>query len=182
MDTHTHLALLRGINVGKHKKVPMADLRKSFSKMGFGNVRTVLATGNVIFEAEAEKPDVYSDQIAGTLEDAFGFPIPVLLRPFSSIEKIIARNPFREIEAGPRIKLNATFLPGPPSTSHEFPYNAPGGSFQIISLIGHTVFSVLDLDKSGTTDMMKELEKLFGQNITTRTWKTVLKIEKKGKG
>lgn len=179
MPTHTHLALLRGINVGGHKKVPMADLRKTFSKMGLGNVRTVLATGNVIFEAEAEDPQTYSGQIITTLEDVFGFPIPVLLRPFSSIEKIIETNPFREIETGPRIKLNATFLPGPPSTSPEFPYTAPDGSFQILSIIDHTAFSVLNLDKSGTPDMMKELEKLFGRDITTRTWKTVLRIGEK---
>lgn len=177
-----HLALLRGINIGGHKKVPMANLRETFSTMGFENVRTVLATGNVIFEAEAEDPHTYSDQIASTLEDTYGFRIPVLLRPFSGIAKIIEINPFRAIAVSPKTKLNVTFLPGPPSTILPLPYTAPDGSFQILSIIDHTVFSVFDLDKTGTPDVMQFLEKEFGKNITTRTWKTVLRIGKKGQG
>ncbi len=176
----THLALLRGINVGGHKKVPMAELRKAFSAMGFTRVQTLLASGNVLFEAEAADPAVYVDKIASTLEQTFGFPIPILLRPFADIERMIRKDPFQDIDVTPRTKLNVTFLPAPASTSLELPYTASGGAFRIIAIDNQAVFTVLDLDRAGSVDMMQVLDKEFGKDITTRTWNTVLKIGEKG--
>jgi len=172
----THLALLRGINVGGHKKVPMADLRKAFSGMGFTHVQTLLASGNVLFEAEAADPAGYADQITTTLEQIFGFPIPLLLRPFTDIERMIRQDPFRGVDVTPRTKLNVTFLPAPVSPGFELPYTTPGGAFRILAIDNRAVFTVLDLDRAGSVDMMQALEKEFGKNITTRTWRTVLKI------
>lgn len=178
-NPETCVALLRGINVGGHKKVPMPDLRKAFEDMGFENVRTVLATGNVIFQAAASKnTDEIFSIVAPTLEDRFGFPIPVLLRSGADIEKIIEIDPFRALEETRKTKFMVTFLPGHTATSLALPYSSADGAFQILSRIDDTVFSVLDLNKAGSPDIMQFLEKTYGKNITTRTWKTILRIGK----
>ena len=79
----TYVCLLRGVNVGGNKKVKMEDLRKTFESLGYTNVRTVLQSGNVIFDAKA-KP--------GDLESHLG--TQVLLRTQAELRKVIEANPF----------------------------------------------------------------------------------------
>ena len=167
-----YAALLRGINVGGNKKVPMSDLKKAFESAGFKNVKTLLNTGNIAFESS--KAD--SGAISKLLEKKFGFSIPALVFDFSSIEKIIKMNPFRNVKANPGIRLYVTFLPEKTQTKKT--YDSPDGSFHIIKVIDYFVFSYLDLSKTETPDSMEMLEKVYGKGITTRNWNTVVKISK----
>lgn len=59
----TYIALLRGINVGGNKKVPMADLKKMLEKAGYENVRTLLNSGNAVFETASTKPETIAKNI-----------------------------------------------------------------------------------------------------------------------
>lgn len=72
----TYIALLRGINVGGHHKLPMADLRKEMVKLGFKHVKTLLNTGNIIFDGVAGSENMLEEEIAAHLERVFGFSIP----------------------------------------------------------------------------------------------------------
>ena len=173
---NAYVALLRGINVGGHHKVPMAALRETLENMEFQQVKTLLNTGNVLFEAEKEPEKVLSEKIATQLEKTFGFPIPVIIRTAEDLKKIVAADPFREIKVTPATRLYVSFLADTPKSKLSLPYTSPDESFRIISVIDRTVFSVLDLDKTRSVDAMKILEKEFGKNITTRNWNTVIKI------
>jgi len=166
------VAFLRGINIGGHNKVPMQELRKVFEKQGFQNVKTLLATGNVVFEGEKEPTDNFPD----ILEEIFGFEIGIIILPFETITKIVKSNPFEAIEITPKIRLYVTFLGETPKTKLKIPYYPEDGSYKIIELTDTAVFSVLDLEKVGTTQLMNILEKEFGRNITTRNYNTVMKI------
>ena len=75
-----YVAFLRGINVGGHHKVPMADLRKELEKLGFENVETLLNSGNIIFEAISNNEGNLEKKISAHLEKSFGFPIPTVIR------------------------------------------------------------------------------------------------------
>jgi uncharacterized protein (DUF1697 family) len=175
---YTYTALLRGINVGGHKKVPMADLKKAFEKMGIENVHTLRASGNVVFEAADKNTDALAKKITAMLESTFKFSIPVILRRLSEIQNIIDENPFKEIIPAPDLRLYVTFLKEKPKGGLNIPYSAEGESFKIISIKDNAVYTVVDLSKTKTVDMMSFLEKEFGKNITTRTWDTVVKIGK----
>ncbi|HPE56696.1 MAG TPA: DUF1697 domain-containing protein [Bacteroidales bacterium] len=168
------VSLLRGINVGGNKKVPMSDLINHFEKMGFKNIKTILNSGNVVFEGNDKSPD----QIPAHLEKAFGFEIPVITVPFEQILQIIQMDPFKNIEVTPKTRLYLTFLPEPHNNPLEIPYSSDDNSFQIIHQTATMLFSVLDLNKTGTVDAMKILEKAYGKNITTRNLNTVQKIGK----
>ena len=63
---NTYIALLKGINVGGHKKIPMAELRELFSKSGYENVQTYIQSGNVIFQT----PDQSREKIEARIEKA----------------------------------------------------------------------------------------------------------------
>ena len=171
----TYVALLRGINVGGHKKVAMAELRKVFAGMGCEKVRTVLASGNVIFESGTE-PAELTRQIPVTLEKAFGFSIPVLVRPLADIEGILALDPFAGVEVTPDTRRYVTFLRHIPGEHPGLPRTVAEGGFRLLGMGFGALFTVLDLSRSGTVDLMAYLDKAFGKDITTRTWKTLVRI------
>ena len=169
-----HVSLLRGINVGGHKKVPMANLKKEYEKMGFSNIKTILNSGNVVFEGN----DKNLHHIPAHLEKAFGFEIPVITIPYEQILQIIQIDPFKNIEVTPKTRLYITFLPEPHKSPLKIPYSSDDNSFQIIYQTATMLFSILDLNKTGTVDAMNILEKAYGKNITTRNLNTVQKIGK----
>ncbi len=171
-----YTALLRGINVGGHHKVPMAELRKTLEDMGFTQVKTLLNSGNVVFSGRPEQETVLEKKIAAQLESTFKFPIPVLIRNSEEILKLVASNPFRGIEVHKDIRLYVTFLNTPPQDKRDLPRVSPEGSFQIIKITDRSICSVLDLSISRTPEAMSALEKSYGKIITTRNWNTIEKI------
>ncbi|HPE84122.1 MAG TPA: DUF1697 domain-containing protein [Aequorivita sp.] len=90
----TYIALLRGINVGGHKKLKMEDLKLLCEDLGFEDVVTYIQSGNVVFSAKEEK-DI-SDKIAKEIEKRFGWEVPVLVKTADAIEKILKDCPFEE--------------------------------------------------------------------------------------
>lgn len=172
----THVLLLRGINVGGNKKVPMADLKKMLTKMGYENVTTLLNSGNATFDA----PKADAKELEKVLEKTFGFSIPVILRTKADLEKIAAKNPFKGVKVTKDVRLYVTFLgDGAKKPPMKIPYASEDGSFRILSASKSEVFSVLDLSKGmGTVDAMSALEKEWSKNVTTRNWNTVEKLLK----
>jgi uncharacterized protein (DUF1697 family) len=89
----TFIALLRGINVGGHRLIKMADLKAMFEEMGIGAVQTYIQSGNVVFRtAEAEQP--LRQRIERQIESVFGFPVTVALRSADELTRLIANCPF----------------------------------------------------------------------------------------
>lgn len=88
----TYIALLRGINVGGHKKILMADLKALFEGLNFKDVKTYIQSGNVVFSSE-EKQD-FEGIIANAIEAKYGFIVPILVKKASEMNKIIEKCPF----------------------------------------------------------------------------------------
>lgn len=169
------MLLLRGINVGK-KKVEMAKLRNLLSTLGYQHVKTILNSGNAIFETEQTKDQIFTI-LNSKLEDTFGFPIDIIIRTEEEIQTLISHNPFKGIHVTKNNRLYITFLSKKPSKSMSIPYESANKDFQIIEVTDSEVISVLTISEQfKTTDAMKILEKEFGKNITTRNWNTVLKL------
>jgi uncharacterized protein (DUF1697 family) len=176
----TTIALLRGINIGSHKRIKMADLHQAFKSWGFTNIRTVLATGNVLFEAASTDAAALQQNIEEKLAERFGFDVPVIIRTLEEIRALADADPFQGIEVTPDTRLYITFLSEKPSSNLPIPYESPDKSYRILAVSDHEVCSVLRLtDEIRTTDAMNILEKEFGKNITTRNWNTVLKLLEK---
>ena len=175
----TYFAFLRGINVGGNKKVPMAQLKKMLEKMGFTDVETLLASGNVILTSKEENISSLTKRIALALETEFGFPVPVLIRKMSRLEEMAKTQPFKGIAVTKDIRLYVTFLSETPKSKLKIPYVSEDKSFRIFRLDDDAIYSVLDLSKgSGTVDAMAIIEKEFGKQVTTRNWNTIEKMLK----
>jgi uncharacterized protein (DUF1697 family) len=173
-----YVAFLRGINVGGHAPIKMADLKKAFEEMGFEGVRTLLASGNVIFESEQTDEKALTQAIESGLKKAIEKDVGVMLRSLDHLRELRSSEPFKGIEVTPSTRLYVTFLAkkaGPRTIT--IPYASPQDEFRILHATPTEVFSVIDLSKGkGTTAVMKILESEFASNVTTRNWNTVLKV------
>lgn len=178
-STERYVAFLRGINVGGHHKVPMADLRKKLEEMGFQHVVTLLNSGNIIFDAKTNNPEELEDLIARNLEITFGFPVPAIVRRAEMIGQLFNEDPFRDIEVTQDIRLYVSFLRKNTTSDPELPWTSEDNSYRILGKSDNTILSVLDLSISKTPDAMKALETFFGKDITTRNWKTIERVVKK---
>ena len=174
-----YIAFLRGINVGGHKKVPMLQLRQCLTTIGFKNVKTLLASGNAVFDAEESDPQELKEKIMTALKLEFDFEIPVTIRTAEHIKKLAQRDPFKNIEIDQNTRLYVTFLSDKLHTSLKLPYKTPEGDYTLLAIADGEVCSVLRLKSGmGTTDSMDILEREFGKKITTRNWNTVMKLLK----
>lgn len=93
---NTYIALLKGINVGGHKKVPMADLRELLSKSGFENVQTYIQSGNVILQSNNSDISKIESDIEKSIEDYFGFEVSVLVKTRQDLQRIFDDSSFTE--------------------------------------------------------------------------------------
>ena len=90
-----YVALLRAVNVGGHAKISMESLRSVFSRLGFGEVRTVIQSGNVVFTSD-EPPEV--DEIERAIERRSGLAVAVLLRTSREFREVCSTVPFDAVE------------------------------------------------------------------------------------
>jgi uncharacterized protein (DUF1697 family) len=93
---NTYIALLRGINVGGHKKVPMAELRELLENSGFENVVTYIQTGNVIFQTSESSIQNIEDIIQKAIMAHFGFDVSIIVKTPKDLQRIFDACPFSE--------------------------------------------------------------------------------------
>ncbi|HEX4645730.1 MAG TPA: DUF1697 domain-containing protein [Verrucomicrobiae bacterium] len=172
-----YIAFLRGINVGGNKPVKMEDLKKAFATLEFQNVKTLLTSGNVLFETAEPGENNLVKKAEEKLNQTFGHEIGVLARSLEEIQELVRLDPFKRVKVTPQTRLYVTFLSQKPKKPRKVPYESPGKDFRILRVSDREVCSVLTLSPNwGTTDLMAILEKEFGPKITTRNWNTIVKI------
>ena len=172
-----YIAFLRGINVGGNTLITMADLKRCFESLGFKNVKTVLASGNVVFEASKSDLASVTKKVEQKLESQFASAITVMLRTGEDIRALIDLAPFKKVKVTPQIRLHVSFLPHNVEHSLKVSQRLKGTPYEILRASYGELCSVVDVTlNQDTTDLMKVLEKEFGKKITTRTWNTVERI------
>ena len=172
-------AFLRGINVGGHQ-IKMESLREVFESLGFSSVKTILASGNVVFETSEKDISALTSKIEKFLHKKYGYEISTTLRSLSDLQKFIDTEPFKGILVTKDIRLYVTFFAKYSNKNTlPIPYVSPDEDYTILTVTKTEICSVLDLSRGkGTVDAMAVLEKEFGKKVTTRNWNTVLKVVK----
>lgn len=178
----------------------MDALREVFEGMGFTGVKTVLASGNVVFTGPKANEATLTRRLERQLSEELGFAVPTVLRTIEDLERLVAAKPFTKAGLSPKIVPRVTFLkrgqlaPGqvaaPPGASRKgarppvgrsgltFPHRAEGQGFTVLGIVDEVVCSVVDVSVASTPSVMRFLEKEFGKEVTTRTWDTVQRIIK----
>lgn len=170
----TCVALLRGINVGGHHKVPMAELRAILKYLGLKKPGTIGASGNAWFEVEAaEALAPLSRRIASALEDRFGFAVPIVLRWASDLHAIAQTHPFAAEGVDPRF-LHVVFLSETPPAAAALPPEAlPPDRAE---LRGQHVFVHYTRGSARSGLTLDKLERWLSVRATGRNWNTVRKL------
>ena len=168
--TPDSVAFLRGINVGGHHRVQMADLRALFVELGYPSVSTLLQSGNVLFRADGADLAPIGVELERGFEARFGFAAPFVMRTVVEMTEVAARNPFPESVRDPA-KLHVLFLadaPGPEIVAGLDPAQSPPDEFVVD---GRHVYVHYPAG-AGRSKLRLDL----GTVATARNWNTVTKV------
>ncbi len=176
--TGTHVALLRGINVGGKNKLLMRDLAAMFSETGCDDVRTFIQSGNVVFRAGSALTRRVPDLIGEVIASRFGYRIPVVTRTAGELAAIIQANPFPGVaaEVGRLGQLHVGFLADRPEAAAVDaldPDRSPPDEFAVV---GREVYSYCPQGFASTRLTTRYFESNLSTTMTARNWKTVLKL------
>jgi uncharacterized protein (DUF1697 family) len=103
-----HIVLLRGINLGPNRRVPMPELRELLSDAGFEDVRTYVQSGNIVLESKLSAPKVQA-RCQELISERFGFDVPVVVRTRAQLAKVVKRDPLGEVVENPK-RYQVSFL------------------------------------------------------------------------
>jgi uncharacterized protein (DUF1697 family) len=168
------IVLLRGINVGAHNRIAMAELRELLAELGYGGARTLLQSGNVVLDADAAP-----EQLAGELErqiaDRFGVRTPVVVRTRQQLDAAIVLNPLGDIADDPK-RYQVSFLSAEPTPEAMRAIAAVEVAPECFVHVGREIYA---WHPRGVHDspLAKLLsDKRLGVVATARNWNTVTKL------
>jgi uncharacterized protein (DUF1697 family) len=169
------IALIRGINVGKTKRLSMADLREVFSNLSFANVRTLLNSGNVVFDAPRPSAPKLAADIEKAIAARFGFDARVVVITAAALDKIIDENPLLHVAKD----SSRHFVAFAPDSAAWAPLQSLQLQTWLPDVLAMTPRAAYLWCKAGAID--SKLSQAFGRkaagNVTLRNWATVLKIQ-----
>ncbi|MET7442809.1 DUF1697 domain-containing protein [Streptomyces sp. NPDC004082] len=173
-----YAALLRGINVGGSKKVPMAELRTLMQRLGYTEVATYLQSGNAVFGSDHGDERSLATELEGAVEEHFGFPVGVLVRDHAYLAAVREACPFPAAELEGK-QLHVTYF-SEPVGAERFAAVDPGAFLPEEFRLGDRALYLYAPDGLGRSKLADALSKprlLKGLTATTRNWNTVVKLE-----
>jgi uncharacterized protein (DUF1697 family) len=165
------VALLRGINVGRAKRVAMADLRRILEGLGFREVRTLLNSGNVVFEASGD-PSRIMVRIEKAFVSEMGFPSRVLVLRAEDLEAIVSGNPLAALCTNPSAMFVA-FLWEPNTALHALGKSKWGRE---AFASGRRAVYLWCPDGMMKSPLLEAFHRAAGEGVTVRNWATVSKL------
>jgi uncharacterized protein (DUF1697 family) len=170
----TVVALLRGINVGRAKRVSMADLREVVTSLGHTDVRTVLQSGNVVFTAGRALDGDTAAALEQALLEATGVKASVLLVPGEDLAAIAAANPLRDITTDPSRGF-VTFLSRPLEPALVPVPDADVLAPEVLAVTENAIYQWCP-DGALATKVPPAWWRKLDQVVTTRNWRTVQRL------
>ena len=171
--TKTYIALLRGINVGKAKRISMADLRQLVEGCGYANVRTLLNSGNVVFASSRVAGNAASIIEKALIKDV-GVSAKVTVLPADELAEVVVDNPILDVATNPSRHLVA-FFHNPADRKKVQPLMKQDWGHEAISLNHHVVYLWCP-DGVLESQVAKAVNRALGDSVTMRNWATVQKL------
>lgn len=171
----TFVALLRGINVGGRKTVPMAELRSALAGIGLEGVATYIQSGNVVFRAPSRDAKSLAGTIESSIDETFGVSARVVLRTRDELAAVTEGSPFVERGADPA-KLHVVFLERRPDASAVAELDPGRSPPDELEPRGREIYLHLPNGMGRTKLSVDYFERRLGVAATARNWKTVLKL------
>lgn len=178
----THVALLRGINVSGANRVPMAELRALCADLGWTDVETYIASGNIVFEAPMARSGarVPAAGLEASLEHAierhFGFAIPVIIRPGTDWARFVEGNPLTDAcEAEPNLVMLA-LSKSPLRDDVLDALRSRAAAGERVERVDDVLWIHFGAGVACSKLSPGMLDRLAGSPVTTRNWRTVVRL------
>jgi len=171
---NTCVALIRGINVGKAKRIAMAELRSIVGALGHGNVRTLLNSGNVVFECGRKDSSGIAQAIHAAIAARAGISAQVIVMTAPELATVIRENPFPEAADEPSRYLVA-FVSDPRELERIAPF-AQSSWLPDRLATGSRVAYLWCVSGILESKLAVSVMKAMGEAATTRNWSTVTKL------
>ncbi|HEX6810636.1 MAG TPA: DUF1697 domain-containing protein [Planctomycetota bacterium] len=169
------IALLRGINVGGNKKVPMVELRELAAELGWQQVETWIQSGNVVFAA-AGRPAALEKDLEQAIERHFGFQVPVVVRTSEAWSDCAASKVFAAAKAERPAAVHLGFAKqrcAAGAAKALQPYCTQG---ERVEIDGDAVWIDFKAGVARSKVTSAVLDRVIGSTVTLRNWKTVLEL------
>ncbi len=174
MSEKRQVALLRGINLGRSKRIAMADLRKLVEGLGYKDVRTHLQSGNVVFTTGAS-PARAAKAIEAELDSRLGMDVRVLIRTDRELARVVDRNPLGDVMTDPT-RLFVTFLSAKPDAKRVRGVDLSEFEPDAFRVADREVYVWCPNGYAGTKLNHAFWEKQLGLTGTARNWRTVTRL------
>jgi uncharacterized protein (DUF1697 family) len=173
----TYIIMLRGINLGAKRKMPMPELKILLAKLGFSDIETYIQSGNVVCKSDVEKSEqILEKEIEMAILEQFGFDVPVMIRNKTDFEQVFNQNPFIGKDGVDIEKLHVTFLEKIPESVHLDKINTYNYEPDIFEIKNKDVYLHCPIDYGHTKLSNTFFESKLKMKTTTRNWKTVTKL------
>ncbi len=170
-----YAALLRGVNVGGNKKVPMSELRALLIGLGYIDVRTHLNSGNAVFSSAALDPEEIAGQIENGIREELRQTVRCLLRSGEELRATVTGNPFGAV-ATDGAKMMAFFLSHMPEATLLATHNPQALAPDEISLGDRVIYQWCPNGILEAPPVSQFVEKYLTVTVTGRNWNTVTKL------
>ena len=164
-----YVAFLRGISPVNAK---MPELKRCFETAGFTKVRTILASGNIVFDARSASEAALERKAEAAMQALLGRAFFTIVRPVTALEQLLTGDPYAACCVAPGAKRVVSFLREPARPKVALPLEADGA--KVLCVRDREAFTAYLPSANGPV-FMKLIEKAFGTDVTTRTWETVKK-------
>lgn len=165
-----YAAFLRGVMPMNAK---MSALKEAFEAAGFTGVKTVLSSGNVVFDARSSSTATLQQRAEAAMHEHLGQAFLTIVRPIAQLQTILASDPYAGFRLSPKAKRIVTFLRDLPKSTIALPVEQDGA--RILAMKDGEVFSAYVPTPKGPV-FMTLIEKALGKDLTTRTLDTVARV------
>lgn len=168
------VALLRGINVGSHNRIPMADLRALLADIGYPDARTLVQSGNIVLSAELQQAELAAE-LERAITGKFGVQTPVLVRTREELAAVVALNPLGDVAEEHKL-YQVSFLSAEPDPRAVAKISRDDFSPELFVHVGHEIYAwhPEGIHNSRLARMLSD--KRLGVIATARNWKTTTKL------
>ena len=170
-----HIALLRGINVGKAKRVPMADLRDLMAGLGYAHVRTLLNSGNVVFDARSGTPAGHAKKLRAAILEKTGVDCEVVVKTADDLAAAIAEHPLRH-HANDDARMLVMFMQEASMLAELKAIASTDWSPEAFAVGAHAAW-LWCADGIIESRVAKAVGKVLKERGTARNWATVEKLQ-----
>jgi uncharacterized protein (DUF1697 family) len=178
---NSFIALLRGINVGGHNKIPMPELRSLGGDLGWNNVQSYIQSGNLLFKADTAATNLEND-LERAIARRFGFSIPVIMRTATDWAAYVGANPYPEASQKEPNLVMLVLAKAPPKPDAVERLRERAAAGERIAQVDDALWIHYTGGSARSKLSPALLDRLIGSPATMRNWRTTLKLDELIKG